>query len=130
MKNSDYWKKITNYWHLNFLLLIAPTRGWHLCISHIWRLGVSTKNSEPTYWTILFVMPKMYFIYKVQLTLVVSNSVDSNFRLSRIFIEVPNFVVYKYIYKSIICYCTHLTCVIIDYTKPIQILSLINLTDY
>ena len=26
---------------------------------------VSTKNSEPTYWTILFVMPKMYFIYKV-----------------------------------------------------------------
>jgi hypothetical protein len=33
----------------------------------------------------------------IQLTLVVSNSVDSNFRLSRIFIEVPNFVVYKYI---------------------------------
>ena len=26
---------------------------------------VSTKNSEPTYWIILFVMPKMYFIYKV-----------------------------------------------------------------
>ena len=26
---------------------------------------VSTKNSEPTYWTIPFVMPKMYFIYKV-----------------------------------------------------------------
>jgi hypothetical protein len=26
---------------------------------------VSTKNSEPTYWSILFVMPKMYFIYKV-----------------------------------------------------------------
>jgi hypothetical protein len=25
-------KKITNYWHLNFLLLIAPTRGWHLWI--------------------------------------------------------------------------------------------------
>ena len=23
-------KKITNYWHLNFLLLIAPKRGWHL----------------------------------------------------------------------------------------------------
>ena len=33
----------------------------------------------------------------IQLTLIVSNSVDSNFRLSRIFIEVPNFVVYKYI---------------------------------
>jgi hypothetical protein len=26
---------------------------------------VSTKNSEPTYWTILFVMQKNYFIYKV-----------------------------------------------------------------
>ena len=25
----------------------------------------STKNSEPTYWTILFVMLKIYFIYKV-----------------------------------------------------------------
>jgi hypothetical protein len=33
----------------------------------------------------------------IQLTLIVSNSVDSNFRLSQIFIEVPNFVVYKYI---------------------------------
>ena len=33
----------------------------------------------------------------IQLTLIVSNSVDSNFRLSRIFIEVPNFIVYKYI---------------------------------
>ena len=27
-------KKITNYWHLNFFLLIAPKRGWHLC-SHM-----------------------------------------------------------------------------------------------
>jgi hypothetical protein len=26
---------------------------------------VSIKNSEPTYWTILFVMLKIYFIYKV-----------------------------------------------------------------
>jgi hypothetical protein len=26
-------KKITNYWHLNFFLLIAPKRGWHLCTS-------------------------------------------------------------------------------------------------
>jgi hypothetical protein len=26
---------------------------------------ISTKNSEPTYWTILFVMLKIYFIYKV-----------------------------------------------------------------
>ena len=29
--------------------------------------------------------------------LFVSKSVDSDFRLSQIFIEVPNFVVYKYI---------------------------------
>jgi hypothetical protein len=35
--------------------------------------------------------------HDIQLTLIVLNSVDSNFRLSRIFIEVPNFVVYKYI---------------------------------
>ena len=33
------------------------------------------------------------FNSEIQLTLIVSNSVDSNFRLSRIFIEVPNFVV-------------------------------------
>ena len=26
---------------------------------------VSAKNSEPTYWTKLFVMLKIYFIYKV-----------------------------------------------------------------
>ena len=37
------------------------------------------------------------FQAELQLTLIVSNSVDSNFPLSRIFIEVPNFVVYKYI---------------------------------
>ena len=40
---------------------------------------------------------KSVVICNVQLTLVVSNSVDSNFQLNRIFIEVPNFVVYKYI---------------------------------
>ena len=38
-----------------------------------------------------------YFFFNIQLTLIVSNSVDSNFRLSRIFIKVPKFVVYKYI---------------------------------
>jgi hypothetical protein len=32
-------KKITNYWHLKFFLLIAPKRGWHLCNS---RMCVST----------------------------------------------------------------------------------------
>ena len=30
-------KKITNYWHLNFLLLIAPKRGWHLWVYKISR---------------------------------------------------------------------------------------------
>ena len=34
----------------------------------------------------------MHGITIIQLTLIVSNSVDSNFRLSQIFIEVPNFV--------------------------------------
>ena len=45
------------------------------------------------------IIPPNIFSYKhgIQLTLIVSNSVDSNFRLSRIFIKVPNFVVYKYI---------------------------------
>ena len=40
--------------------------SWHLkkMIKFTFK-DVSTKNSEPTYWTILFVMPKMYFIYKV-----------------------------------------------------------------
>ena len=38
-----------------------------------------------------------FHMIHVQLTLIVSNSVDSNFRLSQIFIEVPNFVVYKHI---------------------------------
>jgi hypothetical protein len=38
---------------------------------HLWKMlkfafkEVSTKNSEPTYWTILFVMLNTYFIYKV-----------------------------------------------------------------
>jgi hypothetical protein len=45
-------KKITNYWHLKFFLLIAPKRGWHLCIigdsSHIyyqtWMQNVQIKG--------------------------------------------------------------------------------------
>ena len=36
-------KKITNYWHLKFLLLIAPTRGWHLC-------NVFSRNLHSTCW--------------------------------------------------------------------------------
>ena len=36
-------KKITNYWHLNFLLLIAPKRGWHLCSINTGPYG---KNTE------------------------------------------------------------------------------------
>ena len=48
------------FWNVN------RTPTWHL-----WKMfkvafkDVSTKNSEPTYWTILFVMLKIYFIYKV-----------------------------------------------------------------
>jgi hypothetical protein len=55
---------------------------------------ITTRNARQLYglmWCASVI--QMY----IQLTLVVSNSVDSNFRLSRIFIEVPNFVVYKYI---------------------------------
>ena len=52
-------------------------------------------------WNVTFFHKWSYLPYKclvlVQLTLIVSNSVDSNFRLSQIFIEVLNFVVYKYI---------------------------------
>ena len=52
------------FWNLN------RTPTWHL--SQMFKVAfkdvrtyVSTKNSEPTYWTILFVMLKIYFIYKV-----------------------------------------------------------------
>ena len=49
-----------------YLWNVNRTTMWHL-----WKMlkftfkDVSTKNSEPTYWTILFVMLKIYFIYKV-----------------------------------------------------------------
>ena len=36
-------KKITNYWHLNFLLLIAPKRGWHLCSINTGPYGENTE---------------------------------------------------------------------------------------
>jgi hypothetical protein len=45
---------------------VNRTPTWHL--SKMFKVAfkdVSTKNSEPTYWTILFVMLKIYFIYKV-----------------------------------------------------------------
>jgi hypothetical protein len=48
------------FWNVN------RTPTWHL--SKMFKVAfkdVSTKNSEPTYWTILFVMLKIYFIYKV-----------------------------------------------------------------
>jgi hypothetical protein len=48
------------FWNVN------RTPMWHL--SKMFTVAfkdVSTKNSEPTYWTILFVMLKIYFIYKV-----------------------------------------------------------------
>jgi hypothetical protein len=47
--------------------------------------------------TYVISMLRLYIEYYIQLTLIVSNSVDSNFRLSQILIEFPNFVVYKYI---------------------------------
>ena len=48
------------FWNVN------RTPTWHL--SKMFKVAfkdVSNKNSEPTYWTILFVMLKIYFIYKV-----------------------------------------------------------------
>ena len=36
-------EKITNYWHLNFLLLIAPKRGWHLCSINTGPYGENTE---------------------------------------------------------------------------------------
>jgi hypothetical protein len=47
------------FWNVN------RTPMWHL--SKMFKVAfkdVSTKNSEPTYWTILFVMLKIYFIKK------------------------------------------------------------------
>ena len=45
---------------------VNRTTTWHLLTMLKFAFkDVSTKNSEPTYWTILFVMPKMYFIYKI-----------------------------------------------------------------
>ena len=48
------------FWNVN------RTPTWHL--SKMFKVAfkddVCTKNSEPTYWTILFVMLKIYFIYK------------------------------------------------------------------
>jgi hypothetical protein len=48
------------FWNVN------RTPTWHL--SKMFKVAfkdASTKNSEPTYWTILFVMLKIYFICKV-----------------------------------------------------------------
>jgi hypothetical protein len=48
------------FWNVN------RTPTWHLSkMSKVAFKDVSTKNSEPTYWTILFVMLKIYFIYKI-----------------------------------------------------------------
>ena len=48
------------FWNVNRI----PT--WHLLkMFKVAFKDVSTKNSEPSYWTILFVMLKIYFIYKV-----------------------------------------------------------------
>ena len=37
-------KKITNYWHLKFVLLIAPKRGWHLCSINTGPYGENTET--------------------------------------------------------------------------------------
>ena len=45
---------------------VHRTPTWYL--SKMFKVAfkdASTKNSEPTYWTILFVMLKIYFIYKL-----------------------------------------------------------------
>ena len=45
---------------------VNRTPTWHL--SKMFKVAfkdVNTKNSEPTYWTILFVMLKIYLIYKL-----------------------------------------------------------------
>ena len=48
------------FWNVN------RTPAWHRPkMFKVAFKDVSTKNSEPTYWTILFVMLKIYFIYKV-----------------------------------------------------------------
>ena len=48
------------FWNVN------RTPTWHLSkMLKVAFKDVSTKNSEPTYWTILFVILKIYFIYKV-----------------------------------------------------------------
>jgi hypothetical protein len=49
-----------------YLWNINKTTTWHLqkMLKFAFK-DVSTKNSEPTYWTILFVMLKIYFIYKI-----------------------------------------------------------------
>jgi hypothetical protein len=56
------------FWHVFWFLFMEHKQyeSWHLykMIKYTF-IDVSTKNSEPTYWTLLFVMPKMYFIYKV-----------------------------------------------------------------
>ena len=38
-------KKITNYWHLKFFLLIAPKRGWHLCY-RLWKVPQNRMKGE------------------------------------------------------------------------------------
>jgi hypothetical protein len=49
-----------------YLWNINRTTAWHLykMLKFAFK-DVSTKNSEPTYWTLLFAILKIYFIYKV-----------------------------------------------------------------
>jgi hypothetical protein len=64
---------IWNIWHTIYIVIslfyfwdVNRTPTWHL--SKMFKVAfkdVSTKNNEPTYWTILFGKLKIYFIYKV-----------------------------------------------------------------
>ena len=97
------WDKVTLRL-LKFYFYITDVAGWSRALdirlsdwccsaSMVWVQFPSRDDLILTLFGLIF---RRIYIY-IQLTLVVSNSVDSNFRLSRIFIEVSIFVVYKYI---------------------------------
>ena len=63
-----------------YLWNVNRTPTWHL--SKMFKVAfkdVSTKNCEPTYWTILFVMLKIYFISKVAGTKIQKGYIKLNY---------------------------------------------------
>ena len=86
------WNVISNYCFKTLMKCRCWTILWYPWIQIIFLFCKLDNNFFPSYYN----RGNPGHDCIVQLTLVVSNSVDSNFRLSRIFIEVPNFVVYKY----------------------------------